>query len=127
MNSLHHTGYPTTAIRLQPRALAQELGTLSELLNSFADHLVNDDLGGLLLIDDSGDLAHEEGAGVVHGVVIKLVLLVEPLNVVLDGDDTLAGELPDLILALSLPVGDVSVVADTERATLINMLIPQPM
>jgi hypothetical protein len=37
---------------------------------------------------------------------------------VLDGDDSLGGKLLDLLVAVLLPVEDVSVLANTERTTL---------
>lgn len=78
------------------------------------DELVHDGLGGLLLVNDSGDLAHQERTGVVEGIIIDVIR--EVLHIVLDGDDTLGGELLDFLGAVLLPVLNVGVVADAERA-----------
>ena len=89
---------------------------LGEKNSGIVNKLVDDGLGGLLLVDDGRNLAHQEGTGVVEGLVIDIVGKV--LKVVLDRDDTLGGELLDLVLAVLLPVGDVGVVADTEGTAL---------
>lgn len=96
--------------------LSEHLVALGEKNSSIVDKLVDDGLGRLLLVDDGSDLAHQEGTGVVEGLVINIVGKV--LEIVLDGDDTLGGELLDLVLAVLLPVGDVGVVADTEGTAL---------
>lgn len=99
--------------RLQPRAEAvAELNVLDGLV----DHLVDNDLCGKAVVDDGGRLAHEEGAGVVHHLVVEVVALA--LNVVLDGDLAGARQLLDLGLSVLLPVGDVGVVADAQRSAL---------
>lgn len=89
---------------------------LGEKNSGIVNKLVDDGLGGLLLVDDGRNLAHQEGTGVVKGLVIDIVGKV--LKVVLDRNDALGGELLDLVLAVLLPVGDVGVIADTEGTTL---------
>merc|ERR1711964_237518 len=65
-------------------------------------------LCALLLIYNSGGLAHKEGAGVVHGLIINIIT--QSLEIMLDGNNTLASELLDLRSAVVLPVRDISVV-----------------
>ena len=62
---------------------------------SVSDELIHNGLGGLLFIDNSGHLAHQEGTGVVHHIVINIIGQV--LKVVLDGDDALGGEVFDFL------------------------------
>lgn len=86
---------------------------LANPFNSTANHLIDDLLGGLPLIHDSRSLAHQEWPCVVHSVIINIVS--HPLEVVLDRDDTLIGQLLDVVLAVVLPVFDVRVAAHSER------------
>ena len=58
---------------LQLRLPSYHLLPLSKPLHSIADHLIHNLLGTLLLVDYSCSLAHEEWAGVVHGVIINVV------------------------------------------------------
>lgn len=97
--------------------------------SSIVDELINDSLGRLVLVHNSSGLAHEVGPeliddvidlGVLAGLVEDLgdalgdggLARGEPIDVVLERDDTLGGELADLVLALGLPLVDVGVVAD---------------
>jgi hypothetical protein len=109
-----HTLLHTT--RLQLALLSNHALALVEPLDAVIDHLVHDSLGALLLVDNSGGLAHEEGTGVVHGLVINVVA--HSLKVVLHGDLAARGQLLDLLGTVVLPVGNVGVVADTERSAL---------
>lgn len=86
-----------------------------EPLNGIANKLVDNSPSRLLLVDNSSGLAHQEGSGVIHSLVIKVVTHL--LEIVLDGDYTLAGELLDLVLPVLLPVGDVGVSPHAERTT----------
>ena len=81
------------------------------------DHLINNNLGGLLLIDDSSDLAHQEWTSVVESVIIDVVGKV--LHIVLNGDNAFSSELLNLLGAVLFPVLDIGVVADTERTALL--------
>lgn len=98
-------------------------------LDGITNELVNDSLGGLLLVDNGSALAHEEGAESLKRVVILIVAEVldanlggellaavigveELVEVSLVGDGALGSELLHLGLALRLPVVDVRVVAD---------------
>lgn len=89
---------------------------LVNVISGILDELVDDSLGGLLLIDDGGSLAHQVGTSVVDCLVVYVIGQV--LEVVLDGDNALGGELLDILGAVLLPVLDVFVFADTERTAL---------
>lgn len=109
-----HTPHHLNTATLQP-ALADESRVQgADPLDGAVDHLVDDGLGGLALVDDGGGLAHEEGAGVVEGVVVELIALL--LHVVLDGDDAARRQVLDLLLAVLLPVLDVRVRAHAQRS-----------
>ena len=84
-------------------------------LDGIGDELVDNLACSLLLFDNGGDLAHQEGSRVVHGLVVNVVA--ELLQVVLNGYYALACELLDLVLPVLFPVGHVWVVADTERSS----------
>lgn len=86
---------------------------------SLIDQLINDSLGRLLLVDHSGRLTHQEGTSVVNRLVINVVRQV--LKVMLDGNDTLGGQLLDIFGSVLFPVLDVRVLADTERTTLCHV------
>ena len=96
--------------------LSNHLVALLQPGSGVGDQLVDDSLGRLLVVHNSGNLAHEVRAGVVHRVIINIVVHV--LKVVLNGDDTLGGQLLDLLGPVLLPVLDVGVVADAERTSL---------
>lgn len=89
---------------------------LLQQISGIVNKLINNSLGRLLLIDDGSDLAHQEGTGVVQGLVVNVIRQV--LHVVLDRDDTLGGQLLDLLLAVLFPVGDVGILANTKGTTL---------
>ena len=91
---------------------------LVDVISGIVDQLVDDGLGGLLLIDDGGSLAHQVGASVVDCVVVDVIGQV--LEVVLNGDNTLSGKLLDILGTVILPVLDVGVLADTEGTTLFS-------
>jgi hypothetical protein len=101
--------------------LSNHLVALLEKLSGISHELINDSLSRLLLVDNGGNLAHQEGTGVVQSVIIDIVGKV--LHVVLDGDDTLGGELLDLLGAVLLPVNDVRVLANTEGTTLYSLSV----
>lgn len=101
--------------------LGNQLVALLDPSNGIVDQLVDDGLGGLLLVDHGGGLAHQVGTGVVNVLVINVIGQV--LHVVLNGDDTLGSELLDLVGAVLFPVLDVGVVADTERTALRWILV----
>lgn len=101
-----------------------ELVALLQLGNSIVDKLIDDSLGGHLDVDNSGSLAHQEGAELLQGIIVvvvvgsgldnrrRLVAAAEDLvEIGLVGDGALCGELLHLLLAVGLPVGDVGVVA----------------
>lgn len=91
---------------------------LVDVISGIVDQLVDDGLGGLLLIDNGGSLTHQVGASVVDCVVVDVIGQV--LEVVLNGDNTLSGELLDILGTVLLPVLDVGVLADTEGTTLFS-------
>lgn len=99
--------------------LSKHLVALLHHRTGLRDHLVNNSLGGLLLLDDSSNLAHQEGTSIVESVIIDVVGQV--LHIVLNRDDTLPGELLNLLSAVLLPVLDVRVVADSERTALFHI------
>jgi hypothetical protein len=68
---------------------------LAKPLDSITNHLINNRLCWDLLVDDSGGLTHQEGSGVVHRLVINIIT--QGLKVMLDWNDTLAGELFDFL------------------------------
>lgn len=108
-----HKRNPCSSSNLQ-LALAHNGGAVrSHDLSGISDHLVNDGLGALPLVHDSGGLAHQERPCVVHGVLVHVVA--HALNVPLDGDVALGGELLDLALSVLLPVLDVWVLAHSQR------------
>lgn len=96
--------------------LGNHLVTLLQPGNCVRDEFIDNCLRGLLLVDHRGNLAHQERTGVVQGFIINVIAQV--LEVMLDGDDALRGELLDLLLAVLFPVLDVGVVSDPKRTTL---------
>lgn len=100
--------------------LSNHLVALLQQNSGISDELINDSLGRLLLVDNGGNLAHQVGTGIVQSVIIDIIGQV--LHIVLDGDDTLSGELLNLIVAVLLPVDDVRVLANTEGTTLYPLL-----
>lgn len=107
--------------------LGNHLVALLHPLDGIVDELVDDGLGGLLLVDDGGALAHEEGAELLKRVVLIILLrsvvgivvggVHDLVEVGLIGDGALGGELLHLLGAVHLPVVDVVVVTDTHGAT----------
>ncbi len=91
------------------------LVTFLEESSSIRNELIDNGFGRLLLVHDSSNLTHQEGTSIVQDRVINVIGQV--LKVVLDGNDTLGSELLDLILAVLLPVNNVVVLADAQRAT----------
>jgi hypothetical protein len=87
-----------------------------EQSSGIRDEFIDDGLGGLLLVDNGSNLAHQVRAGVVKCVVVDVIGQV--LHVVLDGNNTLGSELLDLLVTVLLPVEDVRVLANTEGTTL---------
>lgn len=100
--------------------LSNHLVALLQQNSGISDKLINDSLGRLLLVDNGGNLAHQVGTGIVQSVIIDIIGQV--LHIVLDGDDTLSGELLNLIVAVLLPVDDVRILANTEGTTLYPLL-----
>ena len=96
--------------------LRQHLVALLQQCSSIVHELINNSLGRLLFVYNSSNLAHQEGASVFKGLVVNIIR--EVLHVVLSRNNSLGGELLDLILAVLLPVFDVFVVTDTEWAAL---------
>lgn len=84
--------------------------------DSITNELVDDGLCGLDLVNDSGSLTHQPGAGIVQCLVIDIV--VKLLKVVFDRNDTLRSKILDISSAVLLPVLDVWVVANTEWSSL---------
>lgn len=101
--------------------LSKHLVALSQEDSSVVNQLVDDGLGRLLVVNDSGSLTHQVRTGVVNSVVVNIIRQV--LEVVLDRDDTLGGEFLDLLGAVVLPVLDVGVLADAEGTTLFPISI----
>lgn len=99
--------------------LGEHLVALLKQSSSVSDELINDSLGGLLLVNDGGDLAHQERTGVVKSFVVHIVGQV--LKIVLDGNDTLGSKLLDLLGTVLLPVHDVGVLANTQGTALYRM------
>jgi hypothetical protein len=64
--------------------LGNHLVASVQTLHSLSDHLVNDCLCGLSLIDDRGRLAHEERSSIVHSVIIDIIAKL--LEIVLNWD-----------------------------------------
>jgi hypothetical protein len=106
---------PSASTSFSHLQLSDQLLSLLDPRNSIADQLVNNSLGTLLLVHYGGGLAHQPGAGRVHNLVGDIIT--HGLEIVLDGNDTLAGQLLDLLRAVLLPVLDVRVVAHPHRAT----------
>lgn len=107
--------------RLVLLQLGNHLVALLHPGDSVVDKLVNDGLGRLLLVDNGGALAHEEGAVLVEDILVIVVVVVVTclhnlVEIGLVGDGTLGGELLHLGLAVDLPVVDVLIVADTHGA-----------
>lgn len=100
--------------------LSNHLVALLEQDSGISNELINDSLGRLLLVDNGGNLAHQEGAGIVQSFIVDIIGQV--LHIVLDGNNTLGGELLNLLVAVLLPVNDVGVLADTEGTTLYRLL-----
>jgi len=84
-----------------------------ELVNGTLDNLVDDLPGGLALVDQSSNLAHQMGAALLKSLLINV--LGEVLHVMLDWDLASGGEFPNLGLAVLFPVLDVWVALDTKR------------
>lgn len=112
------------------------LAALSQACGTIIDELVDNLLGALELVDDGGALAHQERPELVHEVInvnillgLDVGLLVilalglaagnvkvgallaahDLVKVGLVGEDSLGGQLLDLVLAVILPVKDVGV------------------
>jgi hypothetical protein len=103
----------STSIPLQ---FGHHLLPLIQPSDGIPNHLVDNGLGALPLVDHGGSFAHQEGAGVVHGLVVNVVA--EFLEVVLDGDGAFGGQFFDFSGPVLFPVLDVRVVADSERSAL---------
>ena len=99
--------------------LSKHFVALLEQNSGVSNKLINDGLGGFLLVHNSGDLTHEEGTGVIQSIVINVIGQV--LHVVLNGDDTLRSELLDLLAAVLLPVDNVGVLANTKGTALYHL------
>ena len=82
--------------------------------DSLINHLIHNLLRTFPLVHDRRRLAHQERTGVLHLLVCELVAL--GVEVVFDGDDTLAGQLFDLGLSVVFPVVDIFVHANAEGA-----------
>ena len=96
--------------------LSNHLVALRHLNSGIVDQLINNCLSGLLLVDHSSGLTHQVRTGVVNRVVINIIRQV--FKVVLDRNDTLGGQLLDILGTVFFPVLNVGVLADTERTTL---------
>jgi len=108
---MHHFLVPVITTHLQFR---KHLVTLLDPCSGISNQLVNNSLGALLLVHNSGGLAHQERSCVIHSIVINVIT--QSLKVVLNGNNTLARKLLDLRSAVLLPVFDICVIADTERS-----------
>lgn len=106
---------PTAQFRSLNLQLRNHLVSDLEPLHGITNELVNNSLCRLLLVHNSSRLTHQEWAGAVHSLVIKVITHL--LEVVLDGDYTLGGQVLDVLCAVHLPVVDVCVVADAHGAT----------
>lgn len=96
--------------------LSKHLVALLQQSSGVRDELVNNSLGRLLFRHNGSDLAHQERPSVVQRLVVNVIGQV--LEIVLDGDDTLGGQLLDFFLAVLFPVLDVGVVADAQGTAL---------
>lgn len=96
--------------------LGKHLVALGQKNGGVVNELINDTLGGLLLVDHSSDLAHQIWAGVLKIFVINVIG--DVLHVVLNRDDTLGSKLLDLLGTVVLPVEDVLVLAHTQGTPL---------
>lgn len=96
--------------------LSNHLVALRHLNSGIVDQLINNCLSGLLLVDHSSGLTHQVRTGVVNRVVVNIIRQV--FKVVLDRNDTLGGQLLDILGTVFFPVLNVGVLADTERTTL---------
>lgn len=100
--------------------LRNHLAALLHPRHGIVHKLVDDGLGRLLLIHDGGALAHEEGAELLEGVVVLVLLAAlrvhDLVEVGLVGDGALGGELLHLGGAVDLPVVDVVVVPHAHGA-----------
>lgn len=101
--------------------LSKHLVALRQEDSSIVNQLVDDGLGRLLVVNDSGSLTHQVRTGVVNGIIVNIIRQV--LEVMLDRDDTLGSEFLDLLSAVVLPVLDVGVLADTKGTTLVLISI----
>ena len=116
--------------------LGDELVALLDPSNGIVDELINDGLGGLLLVNNGSSLAHEERTESLKRVIVLIVtenlnanllgsflggLLIASAEVLVEislvGDGTLGGERLHLFLTAGLPVVNVRVVADAHGAT----------
>ncbi|KAI3485919.1 hypothetical protein L1887_50573 [Cichorium endivia] len=90
---------------------SEELVAVPEHSDGLVDHVVDDFLGGLDVVDDRRALAEEEA---LSGLCLLRALLVVVLEVVVDGNDALVRELLDLVRT-RLPVQDVGRLEETQR------------
>ena len=95
--------------------LSNHLLSLVDPSNSVRNQLINKSLCALLLIHYGSSLAHQVGAGRVHYLIGNLVS--PGLEIMLNGDYSLARQVLDLLRAVLFPVLDIRVVANTHRAT----------
>lgn len=82
--------------------------------DSHVDHFIDDGLCGLALVADCSGLAHQERPGLVLGLLIDIIAPL--LHVVFNGYDALGGQLLDVGLTVGLPVVDIRIVPDSQRA-----------
>jgi len=102
-------------VNLQLAPAHDERVVLCNDFDGITDQFVNDCLCALPLIDNRRGLAHEEWSCIVQSVIIDVIAHV--LNVVLDGNMALGGQLLDLSLPVLFPILDVGVSSHTQGAT----------
>ena len=102
-------GRKATCVALQLCADAYQLAPVMQYLRRIVDHVVHDGLSGQDVVDQRGDVAHQECDR-------RDRLLRVLLHLVLIRYDTLRRELLDLRLAIVLPVVDVRRPTHAHRA-----------
>lgn len=104
-----------TILYLQLALAVDRINVRLERAHSSIYHLIDNRLGGFLLIDNCRGLAHEERSCVVHSIIIDIIT--QALHVPFNGDVSLGGEIFDLLLPVLLPILDVRIVPYSKRAT----------
>ena len=94
--------------------------SLSHPFYSSGDHLIDDLLRRLSLIDDGSCFAHQERPRIIHRIIVDVVS--QSLKVMFDRDGAFRCKILDFSCAILFPVFDVRIIADTERSALKSLL-----